>query len=470
MRAKKLPLVEDLRDESDQDNLTRLVIVPRSNRVDVEQLMNHLFATTDLEKSYRINMNLIGLNGRPQVKPLNILLNEWLDFRRATVKRRIRFRLDKVLDRLHVLDGLLIAFLNIDEVIHIIRHEDEPKSVLMQRFSLTDRQTESILDLKLRHLAKLEEMNIRTEQDELSKERDELQKILDSASKLKSLIRKEILEDAKLYGDNRRSPLVERSESKAIKEEEILPTEPVTIVLSKKGWVRSAKGYDIDPSTLSYKSGDEFFMSAQGRSNQSATFLDSLGKTYSIAAHTLPSARGQGEPITGRISSQPGANFVGVMIGDDEHYLLSTDAGYGFIAKSSDLECKTKNGKAILRVPEHSKVLKPYRIQSIEGDSIAAISNTGRLLVFPVKELPILPKGKGNKIINIPAAKLASGEEYVVGIVVLHDGESLKVVSGKRYIILKSGDLKHYHGERGRRGNKLPRGFQRVDELVATVG
>jgi topoisomerase-4 subunit A len=467
MQAKKLPMVEDLRDESDHENPTRLIIVPRSNRVNVENLMQHLFATTDLERNYRVNLNVIGTNGRPQVKPLNTMLLEWLNFRTATVRKRLHFRLNKVLDRLHILDGLLIAFLNIDEVIHIIRQEDDPKSVLMRKFKLTDIQAEAILEIKLRQLAKLEEIKIRGEQDELAKERDSLEKLLASRSRLKTLIRKELVADAEKYGDDRRSVVIERAEAQAIKETEMLPSEPLTVILSNKGWIRAAKGYEIDPKTLNYKAGDGYKAAMRGKSNQPVILLDSTGRTYALPAHTLPSARSQGEPVTGRIKPPPGATFTGLLMGANDRYvLLASDAGYGFVAKLSELYSKNKSGKAILRLPKNAKVLMPKIVHNLEQDLIVSVTNQGRMLIFPIKNLPILAKGKGNKIINIPTAKAANREEFVVGIAVLQEQQALKIISGKRYLLLKNKDLRHYMGERGRRGNKLPRGYQRVDTIT----
>lgn len=465
MRNKKLPLVEDLRDESDHENPTRLVIVPRSNRVDVPALMTHLFATTDLEKTYRANFNMIGTDGRPQVKPLNRLLNEWLEFRAHTVKRRLQYRLDKIIDRLHILDGLLIAFLNLDEVIRIIRHEDEPKSILMKKFKLTDVQAEAILELKLRHLAKLEEMKIRGEQTELAEERKKIEKILGSAAELTALIKTEIQADMKTYGDVRRSPLIEREEAVALKESEVLPTEPVTVILSNKGWVRAAKGHELDPGTLSYKAGDEFQDAVKGRSNQAAIFFDSTGRVYSLPAHTLPSARSLGEPLTGRIKPPPGAIFKAVLMDqDDQKYVLASDAGYGFIVKYSELEGKNKAGKAVLNVPEGAQALMPRRISSLD-DVVALVTNMGNLLVFSLKELPELSKGKGNKMINIPASKSGVREEFVIDMVVLNKNQSIEIFAGKRSLVLKPKEIQHYIGERARRGSKLPRGFQQVERL-----
>lgn len=466
MRAKKLPMVDDLRDESDYENPTRLVIVPRSNRVDVEGLMAHLFATTDLERNYRVNLNVIGLDGKPQVKNLLAIIKEWLQFRKATVTRRLQFRLDKVLARLHILDAFMIAFLNIDEVIQIIREEENPKQELIKRFKLSEIQAEAVLDLKLRHLAKLEEMKITGEQNELAQERDELQKILGSDQRLKTLIKKEITEDAEKFGDKRKSQLVERAESQAMKETDMLPSEPVTIVLSKKGWIRQAKGHDIDPTALSYKSGDGFLASAQGRSNQLAIFLDSTGRAYALPAHSLPSARSQGEPITGKVTPPPGASFISALAGsEDDLYLMASDAGYGFIVKLKELHVRNKSGKAVLKLPTAALALTPKVVSSVERCTVAAVSNEGRMLVFAIKDLPELVRGKGNKIINIPSKRLASREEFVVDIAVLDSGQSLVLHSGKRKLTLKPKDLEHYMGERGRRGNKLPRGFQKVDSM-----
>ncbi|MCB1842500.1 MAG: DNA topoisomerase IV subunit A, partial [Halioglobus sp.] len=464
---RKLPMVADLRDESDHENPTRLVIVPRSNRVDGEALMSHLFASTDLERTYRVNLNMIGIDGRPGVKGLDRILREWLGFRTETVRRRLEHRLARVLKRLHVLQGYLIAYLNIDEVIHIIRTEDKPKPALMKRFELTDVQAEAILELKLRNLAKLEEMNIRAEQDELSAERDTLQQTLGSAARMKTLIRNEMKAVAEQFGDARRSPLVEGGEAKAFSELELLSADPITVVMSEKGWIRAAKGHDIDPHGLSYKSGDAYKMAAFGRSNQPTVLLDSTGRAYTIASHNLPSARGQGEPLTGRINPPSGATFEGVMIGaDDARYVLASDAGYGFVAALSDLQTKNRAGKAVIKLPKGGRVMQPARLPSSSDDAwVVAVSNEGRMLLFPLAELPQLPRGKGNKIISIPSARVLSREEYVVAIEVLAADDALVVYSGKRHIRLKGDDLAHYRGERGRRGNKLPRGFQKVDRV-----
>lgn len=472
MQTKKLPMVADLRDESDHENPTRLVIVPRSNRVDLDGLMAHLFASTDLEKTYRVNINVIGNDGRPGVKGLRQMLTEWLAFRRTTVTRRLQYRLDKVLARLHILEGLLIAYLNIDEVIHIIRTEDKPKPVLMERFGLSPDQAESILELKLRHLAKLEEMKIRGEQDELAKERDSLELTLGSARRMKSLVRKELLAAAEEFGDERRSPLVARAEARAFSEEEIVSAEPVTVILSEMGWIRSGKGHEIDPLSLNYKSGDRFKLSAKGKSNQPVVILDSTGRTYTVAAHGLPSARGQGEPLTGRINPPSGVSFTGMMMGGDEgHYLLASDAGYGFIAKLSDLQSKNKAGKAALTLPKGALVLPPVAVGDMESSHVVAVTTEGRMLIFPVGDLPLMPRGKGNKMIGIPSARAASREEYVTAVTIFSERDTLKVISGKRHLSLKFAELEHYLGERGRRGHKLPRGFQKVDALqTVTAG
>jgi topoisomerase-4 subunit A len=466
MQDKKLPLVSDLRDESDHENPTRLVIVPRSNRVDVQALMDHLFATTDLERSYRVNLNMIGLNGRPQVKGLVQILNEWLEYRSETVKRRLQYRLDTINHRLHILEGLIIVYLNLDEVIRIIRKEDEPKIKLMKRFKLSDEQADAILDTKLRHLAKLEEMQIRREQDNLSKERDEIEKTLSSAARLRKLIRQELLANAEKYGDKRHSPIMVRKEAQAMKETEILPTEAITVVLSNKGWIRAAKGHEIDALSLSYKSGDQFQASAIGRSNQPAVFLDSTGRVYSLPAHTLPSARGQGEPLTGKLNPPPGAEFIGVMLGEGEQqYVLGSDAGYGFIVNLSDLFGKNRAGKTAISVPNGARALMPKIITDVEKQYLAIVSNIGHLLIFPLKELPQLAKGKGNKMMSIPSSKVASREEFVIDMALLHDQQNLLIVGDGKPFTMKPADWKHYLGERARRGNKLPRGCRHVGKL-----
>ncbi|WP_020209843.1 DNA topoisomerase IV subunit A [Gilvimarinus chinensis] len=466
MQNKKLPMVADLRDESDHENPTRLVITPRSNRVDHEQLMQHLFATTDLEKSYRINMNMIGIDGRPAVKSLQKILAEWLSFRTVTTRRRLQHRLAKVEERLLRLAALMIVYLNVDEVIRIIREEDHPKPILMERFNLVEMQAEYILETKLRQLARLEEMKIQEEQEKLEKEKDDLNKTLASAARLKTLIRKELKQAAEEYGDERRSPIVEREEAQAFSEAELISVDPVTVVLSEKGWIRAAKGHEVDPSSLNYKAGDSFKLAVPGKSNQSVILLDSTGRSYALAAHTLPSARGQGEPVSGRLNPPNGATFEGLLMGgDSDSVLLASDAGYGFIASLSDLHSKNKAGKNALTLPKGARVLPPALVPNQDNAFVAAVSNEGRLLVFPLSELPRLARGKGNKIINISAARVQSREEFAVAIVALDAGQSLTVFSGKRHLTLKPTDLEHYQGERGRRGNKLPRGFQKVDRL-----
>ncbi|WOJ92597.1 DNA topoisomerase IV subunit A [Congregibacter variabilis] len=465
MQAKKLPMVADLRDESDHENPTRLVIVPRSNRIDREGLMSHLFATTDLERTYRVNLNMIGIDGRPGVRSLDGILTQWLKFRRETVRRRLSYRLERVERRLHILEGYLVAYLNIDEVIHIIRTEEHPKQALMQRFEISDVQAEAILELKLRNLAKLEEMKIRGEQDELGKERDWLEKTLGSDARLKTLIKKELTAIADKYGDDRRSPLALRDEAKAFSELELMTADPITVVLSEKGWIRAAKGHDMDPTTLSYKSGDSFKLAARGRSNQPAVIIDSTGRAYTLATHNLPSARGQGEPLTGRINPPSGAGFDGLMMGEgSQRCLLASDAGYGFITTLGDLQTKNRAGKAALSLPAGAKVVSPVLLEE-EAQWVAAVSNEGRLLLFPLADLPSLSRGKGNKIISIPGPRARDREEYVVAVAVLKERDGLTVWAGKRHLTLKRSELDHYHGERGRRGNKLPRGFQRVERM-----
>ncbi|WP_457254121.1 DNA topoisomerase IV subunit A [Pseudomonas juntendi] len=470
MQAKKLPMVADLRDESDHENPCRIVIIPRSNRVDADELMQHLFATTDLESSYRVNVNIIGLDGRPQLKNLRTILVEWLEFRTHTVRRRLQHRLDKVEKRLHLLDGLLTAFLNLDEVIHIIRTEDHPKQALIARFGLTEIQADYILETRLRQLARLEEMKIRGEQDELLKEQAKLQALLGSEAKLRKLVRSELIKDAETYGDDRRSPIVERAEAKALSENELMPTEPVTVVLSEKGWIRCAKGHDIDATGLSYKAGDGFKAAAAGRSNQFAVLIDSTGRSYSLAAHSLPSARGQGEPLTGRLTPPPGATFDCVLLPEDDAlYVVASNAGYGFVVKGEDLQAKNKAGKGLLSLPNGAKVMTPRPVANREQDWLAAVTTEGRLLVFKVSDLPQLGKGKGNKIIGVPGDRVASREEFVTDLAVIADGATLVLQAGKRTLSLKPDDLEHYKGERGRRGSKLPRGFQRVDSLQVEV-
>ena len=467
MQAKKLPMVSDLRDESDQDNPIRLIIVPRSNRVDIDSLMGHLFATTDLEKSFRVNMNMIGLDGRPHVYDLRQCLKEWLKFRIETVRRRLQFRFDKVSDRLHILEGLLAAYLNIDEVIAIIRAEDKPKPVLMERFDISERQAEAILELKLRHLAKLEEMKIRGEQEELGKERERLELLLSSDARLKTLVKNELLEDADEFGDGRRSPLVMREAAKAIDQSELVPSEAITVVLSAQGWVRAAKGHDINPRDLNYKSGDSFLSSAHGKSNQMLVALDSTGRTYAVPSHKLPSARGQGEPLTSSVTPPPGAVFKSIMMGvGTDQYVLLSDAGYGFICVLDDMLTKNKKGKATLSVPKGAEALRALPMNDAQQEFIAVVTTAGYLTIYPVTELPELAKGKGVKLINIPSKLLKQRQEYVLGATTFRKGQHVLVHSGKRYLRLKGQDLDHYVGERGKRGRKLPKGFQAVKAIT----
>jgi topoisomerase-4 subunit A len=466
MQARKLPMVEDLRDESDHEDPTRLVIVPRSNRVDMEQLMNHLFATTDLERNYRVNLNVIGVNGKPQILGLRALLKEWLGFRMDTVVRRLNHRLDQVVDRLHILEGLLVAYLNIDEVIYIIRHEDKPKPVLMARFKLTGTQAEAILELKLRHLAKLEEMKIRDEQDVLADERSEIETLLGSKARLKTLIKNELLADAEQYGDERRSVLVERDAAQALREEDLVPSEPVTVILSKSGWVRAAKGHDVDASTLNYRAGDEFQHAAYGRSNEQAVFLDSRGRAYSLSAHTLPSARGLGEPLTSRFTLQAGERFLWTLCGNaQQSIVLASSFGYGFVTELGNLHSRMKAGKALLSVPAGAQPVMPALVKA-EGDNLVVCATSeGYLLAFPLEEVPELTKGKGNKLINVPTKRLKAGEESMVGLAVMGEKDELLIWAGQRYLRMGLKDIEHFRGDRAHRGRKLPRGFQRVSKI-----
>ena len=463
MNQKKLPMVEDLRDESDHEHATRLVIVPRSNRVDPVELMDHLFTTTDLERTYRVNINMISLGGRPQVYNLKALLSEWLGFRTETVRRRLQYRLEHVQGRLHILDGLLVAFLNLDEVIRIIRREDEPKAKLIKRFKLTETQAEAILETRLRHLAKLEEMKIRGEQDELKREEKTLEKTLKSKELLKRVVRDELVADAKEFGDDRRSPIIEREAAKAIDVTQLLPTEPITVILSEKGWVRAAKGHEVDARTLDYKTGDGFRQVARGKSNQLAVFIDSTGRTYSLPAHKLPSARGHGEPLSTNLNPPPGATWAGVMMGNPEDlYLLATDAGYGFVAKLEDMIANKKAGKTVLKATKGAKVLSPQPVTDLNKDLLAAVTTTGQMLVFKVKELPQMPKGKGNKILNVPTAKFAKGEEAVAGVAIFGSDKHLVVHTSKGDLDVSPEELEMYEGDRAQRGGRLPKGYQEV--------
>ncbi len=464
MRAKKLPWLEDIRDESDHANPVRVVLVPRSNRVDADQLMGHLFATTDLERSYRVNLNVIGLDGRPQVKNLKALLSEWLVFRANTVTRRLQHRLQKVERRLHLLEGLLVAFLNLDEVIHIIRTEDEPKAALIARFGLSEDQADYILETKLKQLARLEEMKIRAEQDELAREREKILGILDSKAKLKKLIKDELIADAKKFGDERRSPLVQRQAAQAIDETELVPSEPMTVVLSEKGWIRAAKGHDVDASSLNYRDGDGLQAAVRARSTQQVAFLDSEGRAYSTPVHTLPSARGNGEPLTGRFSPAPGTRFVTLASAEPgSRFVLASTHGYGFVTRFENLIGRNKAGKAMLNLASGSSVLQPAVVANVDTDRIVAVTSSGNLLAIAAADLPELDKGKGNKIIEIPKAKLAT--ERVVAIVAVGPGQTLQVRSGQRSMGLKFNELEPYLGGRATRGHLLPRGWQKVEGL-----
>ena len=466
MTAKKLPMLEDIRDEADHENPIRIVLVPRSNRVDTDALMAHLFATTDLEKSYRVNMNMIGLDHKPAVKGLLEILNEWLAFRRTTVTRRLQYRLDKVLSRLHILEGLMIAFLNIDEVIEIIRHEDDPKAELIARFNLSDEQADAILNLRLRHLAKLEENQLKAEQDELEKERLNLEAILGSERRLNTIIKKEIQEDAKKYASPRMSQLVEREEAKMISESDMTPAEPVTVILSEMGWVRCAKGHDIDPKSLSYKAGDNYRAHACGKSNQAVVFIDSTGRSYALDPLSLPSARSQGEPLTGKLNLPAGATIeYVVMASEQQELLMASDAGYGFICKFEDLIARNKAGKALISLPENAKVIEPKTLENATA-LVVAMTSAGRMLIFPAKDLPALSKGKGNKIVTIPAANAKERSELLVKLLLISDQASLEFHSGKRKIVLKPEDLQKFRAERGRKGSTLPRGLHTNVEIV----
>ncbi len=461
MRNKKLPLVEDLRDESDHENPTRIVIVPRSNRVDCEQLMLHLFATTDLEKNYRVNMNIIGLDGKPQVKPLIPLLKEWLQFRTQVVVNRLEFRLNKILERLHILEGLLVAYLNIDEVIAIIRREEKPKPVLIKRFKLSEIQTEAILELKLRHLAKLEEIKIKSEEELLGKERKKIELLLSSETRLKTFIKKELRVIVEEFGDKRRCQIIsDVATAQAFNDHDMVPAENVTVVLSEKGWVKAAKGHEIDPVSLNYKAGDTYLQDAKGKSNKMAFFIDSTGRSYTLLASSLPSARGQGEPLTGRLNPPIGAEFIDVVMGDDEQLvLLASDVGYGFISNLGNLQSKTKSGRNAITLPSKSKVMKIVLVEDLESQYVAVSTNRGRLLIFPISELPKLSKGKGNKLIQIPATDLIARKELITGLCALNETQKLRVYYGKRKPIYKPEDWIHFVSHRARRGKELRPGY-----------
>jgi len=466
MAAKKLPMLVDLRDESDHENPLRLVLVPKSKRIDTDRLMSHLFATTDLERSYRVNMNVLGLDGRPGVRGLKALLAEWLTFRETTVRRRLQHRFDRIAERLHVLDALLVAYLNVDEVIKIVREAESPRAALMARFSLTEAQANAILELRLRQLGRLEQLRIEGEQKALLAEQDDLGKTLGSPRRLRTLLGKELAEAAERYGDERRSPLVAGEEARALTEEERLSSEPITVVVSEMGWVRAAKGHELDPRELAYRSGDQFAHMARGKSNEPLVFFDSTGRAYTLPAHGLPSARSQGEPLTGRLTVPSGASFAGVMMGSaDSTVLMASSAGYGFLCRLGDLVGKQRAGKAVLTLPDGALVLPPQRVEDPETDLLVAVSSAGRMLVFPVAELPALARGKGNKILSIPKVSVVSGEEVLRGVVALPADGVLRVHAGARYLNMKTSDLDAYRGERARRGQRLPRGFQRVDRI-----
>ena len=466
MAGKKLSMVSDIRDLSDQDEPTRLMIMPRSNRVDKEALISHLFATTDLEKSYKVNMTVIGLNRKPQTLGLLEMIKQWLKFRRQTVIRRLEFRLNKIKERLHILDGLLVAYLNLDEVIRIIRENDEPKPALMQKFGLTDAQAEAVLQIRLRQLAKLEEIKIKDEKQQLEKERDWIEKTLGSNQRLKTLIKKELREDAQKYGDERRTMIVERREAQAIKEAELSSVEPVTVVLSAGGWVRGARGHEVDPANLNYKAGDEFLSAARGKTNHPAIFLDTKGRSYSLPAHSMASARGHGEPLTGKLTPSSGARFLAVVMGlSDQKLLLASDAGYGFVTDLANMVTKNTKGKAMLTVPKESEPLQPVYVNDYETDHLAAITNEGRMLVIPVRALPELPRGKGNKIIQIPPARVRKREEYLKLLEIIPQGAAIKIHAGKQSVRFTPGNITDFIGERGRRGKKLPRGYRRAERI-----
>ena len=464
MQAKKLPMIVDLRDESDHENPIRLVLTPRSNRVNAEEVMPHLFATTDLEKTYRVNLNMIGVDGRPQVKSLRLILGEWLEWRRNTVTRRLTHRLDQVTDRLHILEGYLIAYLNIDEVIRIIREEDVPKIKLMERFALSGTQANAVLDLRLRHLARLEEVAIQAEQKELERESKYLESILGSRAKMTKLIRDELTRDAETYSDGRRSPIVARQEARALREDQLVASEQVTVVLSDNGWIRSAKGHDVDPRSLSYKAGDKYLTSKQGRSNQPLVAFDTNGRAYSVQTHTLSSARSQGEPLSGRIDLAAGSKVTQLALADEAvNWVLATSYGYGFICKYGDLLGRNKAGKSVVNLGG-AELLPPVEIGDPELSRIAVAVSTGHLLVFEAHELPELARGKGNKLVQIPPALLKDGHR-VTAISVLPPQRSLRVIAGRRHLTLSPSDLDNFVGERARRGKLLPRGFQRVERL-----
>ena len=464
MLAKKLPDIVDLRDESDHENPTRLVLTPRTKKVDVESTMLHLYATTDLEKTYRVNMNVIGLNGKPAVKGLLAILTEWLEFRKTTVKRRLTHRLAQVDERLHLLAGMLIVYLNLDKVIKIIREKDKPKEELMKVFKLSELQANAILDTKLRHLAKLEENKLTAEQNELNKEKEGLEQILNSASRLKTLIKKELLADQKEHGNARMSPLVQREQAQALSVEERIQAEPVTVVVSEKGWIRAGKGHELNGAELNYRPGDHFLAQVPCQTNSSLNLLDSTGRSYSLSAHGLPSVRGFGEPLTATLKPPPGASFIDLqLLAPEQVILMSSQAGYGFMTTADQLACKTKNGKSVVKVPKDLKAIPMKLVDNAESQYLAVVTNTGRLLIFPIAELPQLPRGKGNKLMQLPPKEL--DKEYCIDTAVLNENSSLIVSTGKREFTIKPKDLSNFHGERGRRGNLLPKSYRQVKHI-----
>src|SRR5579859_6615814 len=470
MQQKKLPMVDDIRDESDHENPTRLVIVPKSNRVDIQALMAHLFATTDLERNYRVNLNVIALDGRPRVMGLKQLLLEWLEFRKDTVTKRLKFRHEKLSARLHILDGLLIAFLNLDEVRRIVRTEDQPKSVLIKRFKLSDTQAEAILETKLRHLARLEEMKIRDEQKKLVEERDEIDRILKSKARLSKLVREELLEDAEEYGDARRTKLVEREAAQAIAEVDLISSEPTTVVLSRLGWVRAAKGHDIDARALSYKSGDEYQASAKGRNLQQAVFVDSTGRAYSLDAHQLPAARGYGEPLSGTVDPPDGATFAAVLIGEpDDLWLLASDAGYGFAVRLREMYARNKKGKSVLKVPDNALVLPAQALGNAAALAIF-VNNDGEVLALPVSQIEEMTAGKGQNLFGIPGKKSAERDEYLVAMAVVAPGEVLTIYSGNSAPMkLKFDELKQFQDRKGQRRQRFSRAYKQIDRLEVSA-
>tara|TARA_B100000214_G_scaffold362027_1_gene326044 strand:- start:1156 stop:3402 length:2247 start_codon:yes stop_codon:yes gene_type:complete len=468
MVNKKLPMVVDLADEGDHEDPVRLVITLKSNRVNAEDVMNHLYASTDLQKTYRMNMNLISLKGGPKVFSLVELLKEWVTFRKGTVKRKLEHRLDQVNDRLHILEGLLTIFVDLDKVIKIIRQSDEPKKELIKAFKLSEIQANAILEIRLRQLAKLEQLKIENERNELVSEQDEIEKILKSKSRLKTLIKNELVEIRELFGEERKSPIIDSTNAKVFSEEDTIVTEPITVVLSKAGWIRSAKGHEIDPNTLSYRGDDSLQDFARGRSNQLAVFLDSNGKAYSVPSHSLPSARGMGEPITGRLNADSGVQFISSVIGTEgSKFLIMNTAGYGYISEYQNMISNKKSGRAFMKLPDNAKMLKAIPLKD-NHTHIAAVSNIGKLLIFNIEELPILGKGKGNKIINIPKDKLAAGEEFMAHAQLLADNSSLKIEVGKRSVTLKPKDWAEYVLSRAKRGKKVGKliNIERLTEVT----